>query len=73
MMCHVGDAHFADGALRLAGQAGVLLGWRPQEFWDATPAELWAVLAALAGEDAPAMSVADAATLARLKEQFPDG
>ncbi|HYN45755.1 MAG TPA: phage tail assembly chaperone [Allosphingosinicella sp.] len=50
--------------------AGALLGWRPDEFWAATPAELAAVLTALAGDDRPAGSVAD---LARLKEMFPDG
>lgn len=49
-----------------------MLGWRPDEFWGATPAELETVLAALAapkaGEAPP-----DAATIAALKEQFPDG
>ncbi len=62
---------FADSAVRLAGLAGALAGWRPGEFWRATPAELEAVLAALAGPagDAPP----DAATMAALKEQFPDG
>jgi len=49
--------------------AGALLGWRPDEFWAATPAELAAVLTALAGDDRPAASAAD---LARLKEMFPD-
>lgn len=36
---------FGPGALRLAGLAGHLLGWRPGEFWAATPAELAAILA----------------------------
>ena len=31
---------FADAAGRLAGLAGVLLGWPPAMFWAATPAEL---------------------------------
>ena len=31
---------FGDAALRLAGLAGLLFGWRPEEFWQATPAEL---------------------------------
>jgi len=31
-------------ALRLAGVAARLLGWRPHEFWAATPAELAAAL-----------------------------
>ncbi|HMT47331.1 MAG: hypothetical protein RL702_691 [Pseudomonadota bacterium] len=36
---------FGPGAARLAGLAGRLLGWRPDEFWHATPAELAAILA----------------------------
>lgn len=31
---------FADVAARLAGLAARTLGWRPREFWAATPAEL---------------------------------
>ena len=60
---------FSAAAARLAGLAGALLGWRPDEFWRATPAELAGILAAMAGE-APAASAAD---LTRLKEMFPDG
>lgn len=36
---------FGPGASRLAGLAARLLGWRPDEFWRATPAELAAILA----------------------------
>lgn len=36
---------FGPGAARLAGLAGRRLGWRPDEFWRATPAELAAILA----------------------------
>lgn len=36
---------FGIGASRLAGLAGKLLGWRPAEFWQATPAELAAIFA----------------------------
>ena len=39
-------ARFADGARRLAGLVPRLLGWRPGELWEATPAELAAILAA---------------------------
>ena len=60
---------FTAAAARLAGLAGALLGWRPDEFWRSTPAELAAVLRALAGEQAPAASRAD---LARLMERYPD-
>ena len=37
-------ARFADAALTLAGLVPRLLGWRPDEFWAATPAELAAIL-----------------------------
>lgn len=57
---------------RLAGVAGAVLGWRPDEFWLATPAELAAILAAMAGEGAAALPP-DAGTCARLMEMFPDG
>ena len=36
---------FAAGAARLAGLVPRLLGWRPDEFWNATPAELAAIFA----------------------------
>ncbi len=61
---------FSDCARRLAGLAGVVLGWRPDEFWRSTPAELAAVLQALGGDDAPGLALDD---LARLMEAFPDG
>ena len=62
---------FNEAAGRLAGMAGALLGWRPDEFWRATPMELAAVLLALAG-DGGAAPVTQA-ELAQLKERFPDG
>jgi uncharacterized phage protein (TIGR02216 family) len=61
---------FAHAAGRLAGQAGAVLRWSPDAFWTATPAELATVVAALADETA---DPPDAATVARLKEAFPDG
>jgi uncharacterized phage protein (TIGR02216 family) len=60
---------FGDAALRLAGLAGVIFGWRPEEFWQATPAELAALLQAAAPADTP--PAAD--VLHALKERFPDG
>jgi len=59
---------FSDAAARLAGMAGALLGWRPEEFWSATPMELAAIVAALAGEQAGA----GREELARLMARFPD-
>jgi uncharacterized phage protein (TIGR02216 family) len=62
---------FAEAAGRLAGVAGWLLGWRPDEFWRATPAELAAVLGAARGEVAAGDGV-DGGELARLMGVMPD-
>lgn len=62
---------FADIAARAAGLAGLLLGWRPQDFWEATPAELAAVLAA--ADETRGDRPAGSADIDRLKELFPDG
>lgn len=64
---------FADNARRLAGQAGLLLGWRPDEFWRATPDELGDALGALATLAPDGGAPPDHATFARLKEMHPDG
>lgn len=61
---------FAVRAGRLAGVAGLLLGWRPDEFWRATPDELAAVMqAARGGEDGVGV---DGGALARMMAQMPD-
>lgn len=59
--------HFGAAALRLQGAAAGLLGWRPGEFWEATPAEL---AGALGIDDAG--ESADRATLSDLLARFPD-
>jgi hypothetical protein len=61
---------FSDGARRLAGLAGALLGWRPGEFWSATPAELAAVIEAYAGGGGEEVTPGD---VERLQRMFPDG
>lgn len=61
---------FADAAVRLAGLSGLLFGWSPETFWNATPAELGALARAAAGD---AVAPPGAEAIARLKEQFPDG
>ena len=61
---------FAAAAARLAGLAGVLFGWRPDDFWRATPDELAALMHALAPEDG---APPDAGLIARLQEAYPDG
>ena len=58
-------ARFGQGAVRLSGHAAQLLGWRPHEFWQSTPAELAAALAPPPGAPAP-MGRAD---LTRMMEQ----
>jgi hypothetical protein len=65
-----GATYFTHNATRLAGLTGALLGWRPHEFWNATPAELAAILTALTSD---AANPADHDLITLLKEQFPDG
>ncbi|HUD93432.1 phage tail assembly chaperone [Sphingobium sp.] len=62
---------FTDMAGRLAGVAGWLLGWRPDEFWRSTPAELAAVLRAARGEEEPGDGI-DGVELQRLMGVMPD-
>lgn len=56
---------FGESAARLCHAAGLLLGWRPDEFWNATPAELALALRAPSEE-------AEAITIDELKRRFPD-
>ena len=59
---------FGEAAVRLWGAASTLLGWRPDEFWNATPAEFGAALNLTNDTiDAP-----DLATIDELKRRFPD-
>jgi uncharacterized phage protein (TIGR02216 family) len=46
-------------------------GWRPDEFWAATPADVRAVLADWVEADAEASL--DGTALAAMMERFPDG
>jgi hypothetical protein len=65
---------FSEAARRLAGLAGALLGWRPADFWCATPDELAAVLEALAARSGGGgVEGAGRSDLERLKGMFPDG
>lgn len=58
---------FGEAAARLCSIASQLLGWRPDEFWNATPAEM-ALALHLPGEG----EVPDRATIDELKRRFPD-
>ena len=62
---------FGPIAARLAGQACLLIGWRPAQFWDATPAELASVLAAAVPEMGG--SGIDRATFNAMLERENDG
>lgn len=59
---------FGRCAARLSSAASTLLGWKPDEFWNATPAELALALEA----PADAAQGPDVATIAALRRQFPD-
>ena len=62
--------HFAQGARELARSAARMLGWRPDDFWQATPAELATILAADPEDGAQAVSRRD---MQILMERDPDG
>jgi uncharacterized phage protein (TIGR02216 family) len=62
------SACFGEAAAQLCGLASSLLGWRPDEFWSATPAELATALL-------PRGAVAEplrAEQIAELRQRFPD-
>lgn len=59
---------FGDAARAAARVAAALLGWTPDIFWAATPADLRTALGIDLAGDAPA----DPTLLARLMEAFPD-
>jgi hypothetical protein len=58
---------FGERAACLAGLAGAMFGWRPGEFWLATPEELASLVGAVRGEEAAPPD------LKSLMERFPDG
>jgi uncharacterized phage protein (TIGR02216 family) len=60
---------FADVAAQLAARTALTLSWRPDDFWNATPAELLGILQAVAGDgEAPPSSEA----IQQLMAHFPD-
>lgn len=58
---------FGDSAARCCGIAARFLGWRPAEFWAATPAELAMALAAPDDPSAPLPPSPE--TIARMMER----
>jgi len=66
-------SHYAEQALLAAKLATGRLGWTPEQFWTATPAEfLIAVEGRLAIQAMPMAPLA-ADGLRQLTERFPDG
>ena len=66
------DEYFRSCAARLSGQTSVVLGWRPEDFWQATPREvalIFDVLREQNGEEMPA----DGVLLSQMMENDPDG
>jgi Phage tail assembly chaperone protein, TAC len=59
---------FADSTSQLVGQTALLLGWQPDDFWNATPAELATIVAAVS----PKGEAADGAMLSQMMDLFPD-
>lgn len=64
------EARFGEAAIRLSGQAALLIGWSPQTFWTATPAELAAVV--MAATPPPGDSI-DRSTLTAMMERDAHG
>lgn len=59
---------FSSGVPPLAALAAQALGWTPEAFWNATPAELAAAL----GPTSPTGDGVDRSDLDSLMEQYPD-
>jgi hypothetical protein len=64
-------ATFADAATRWCGLSARLLGWRPADFWNATPAELAMALADPADPACPFPPNRE--MIARMMERDADG
>lgn len=62
-------ASFAEAARVLAGVSAWALGWRPEEFWRATPDEL---AASLNGPAPSSSAPPDTRAIAALRAMFPD-
>lgn len=65
------DERLGSAAVTLAGLMARVAGWRPGEFWAATPADVRAVLAGWTETSGEAGF--DRAALGAMMERFPDG
>ncbi|RIV90924.1 phage tail assembly chaperone [Aurantiacibacter xanthus] len=55
--------HLSDSALRLCGELCRSLGWPPQAFWQATPAEIFCIFANQNGDPAEGLTRGELAAL----------
>jgi len=62
------DECFGEAAARLCSAAAMLLGWRPDEFWNATPAEFTLAL----NSPADPAEAPDPRVIDDLRKRFPD-
>lgn len=60
---------FGETALRLSAICALQWGWRPNEFWNATPAELLCILRLTEGEDTAPPNPNE---ILKLMSLFPD-
>lgn len=60
---------FGDAAAKLAAHTALTLSWRPDDFWNATPAELLGILQAMTGDGKTPPS---ADIIQQLMMRFPD-
>ena len=67
-----GHTYFASSIEKLSGTVSAVLGWTPDQFWQATPAELATIFAVFAGSG-PGHVPLGTEQLEKLKETFPDG
>lgn len=65
------QSRMGDVVTPLLGLMARVAGWRPDDFWAATPADVRAVLAGWSGDSGDAGF--DRAALRAMMEQFPDG
>ena len=70
-----GHCQFSVSAQKLSGMMCAVLGWTPEQFWDATPAELAAIFAVFPDNAPghPGQTPLSIEQLEKLKEVFPDG
>lgn len=63
---------FGAAACAMMGLMARLFGWRPDEFWRATPEEVAGLLMSMAVVNAPVVGGVARAELRQMMEAFPD-